>query len=128
MSARAFPNPERMYFYYCCSAGGFNKSHICSARRHHKAGDLEARIWNAVSQILKDPGRLRAGLDHMIEQERRNAHGDPATETERWLGQLSEASQKRTRCNRAFQVEVRWFVYQYILRARYTKQAHYGIR
>ena len=95
MSARACPKPERMYFYYCCSAGGFNKSHICSARRHHKAGDLEARIWDAVSKILKDPGRLRAGLDHMIEQERRNAHGDPATETEWWLGQLSEAGRKR---------------------------------
>ena len=35
--------------------------------------------------------------DHMIEQERRAAHGDPAIETERWLGQLSEASRKRIR-------------------------------
>jgi hypothetical protein len=97
MGARACPKPERVYFYYCCSAGGFNKSHICSARRHHKAGDLEARIWDAVSKILKDPGHLRAGLDHMIEQERRNAHGDPATEAEWWLAQLSEAGRKRIR-------------------------------
>jgi site-specific DNA recombinase len=97
MSSRAFPKTERMYFYYCCSAGGFNKSHICSARRHHKAGDLEARVWDVVSKILKDPERLRYGLDHMIEQERRSTHGDPATETERWLGQLSEASRKRAR-------------------------------
>ena len=35
--------------------------------------------------------------DHMIEQERRNAHGDPSTETERWLGQLLEAGRKRIR-------------------------------
>ena len=33
----------------------------------------------------------------MIEQERRNAHGDPATETEWWLGQLSEAGRRRIR-------------------------------
>ena len=92
MSARACSKQNRTYFYYCCSAGGFNKSHICSARRHHKAGDLEAGAWGAVSAILKDPGRLQAGLDHMIEQERRKSHGDPATEAERWLGQLSEAS------------------------------------
>ena len=97
MSARAFPKTERMYFYYCCSAGGFNKSHICSARRHHKAGDLEARVWDVVSKILNDPERLRYGLDHMIEQERRSTHGDPVTESERWLGQLSEASRKRAR-------------------------------
>lgn len=37
--------------------------------------------WDAVSRILKDPERLRVGLDYMIEQERRSAHGDPATET-----------------------------------------------
>ena len=58
---------------------------------------METRIWDAVSKILKDPGRLRAGLDHMIEQERRSAHGNPATEAKRWLEQLSEASQKRSR-------------------------------
>jgi hypothetical protein len=37
--------------------------------------------WDAVSRILKDPERRRVGLDYMIEQERRSAHGDPATET-----------------------------------------------
>jgi len=47
--------------------------------------------------MLKNPERLRAGLDYMIEQERRGAHHDPATEKERWLGQLSEASRKRAR-------------------------------
>lgn len=37
--------------------------------------------WDAVSRILKDPERLRVGVDYMIEQERRSAHGDPAIET-----------------------------------------------
>ena len=97
MSARACSKPERIYFYYCCSAGGFTKSHICSARTHHRAEALEQRIWDAVSKILKDPGRLRAGLDHMIDQERRGAQGDPATEAERWLKEISEAGRKRTR-------------------------------
>ncbi len=30
-------------------------------------------------------------------QERRGAHGDPATEAERWLKEISEAGRKRTR-------------------------------
>ena len=99
MCARACSKPKsaRTYFYYCCSAGGFNKSNLCSARTHHRAGELEARVWEAISKMLKDPERLRAGLDRMIEQERRGAHGDPATEAERWLKEISEASQKRTR-------------------------------
>jgi DNA repair exonuclease SbcCD ATPase subunit len=33
----------------------------------------------------------------MIEQERRSAHGDPATETKRWFEEISEAGRKRAR-------------------------------
>ena len=33
----------------------------------------------------------------MIEQERRGVHGDPATEAERWLEEISEAGRKRAR-------------------------------
>ncbi len=99
MSARSYSkrSSARTYFYYCCSAGGYNKPRICSARTHHKAEALETQVWDAVSKILKEPARLRAGLDHMIEQERRGTHGDPVVETERWLGQISETNQKRAR-------------------------------
>jgi site-specific DNA recombinase len=99
MSARRFPKPksERTYLYYVCVAGAYHKRDQCSARKHHKAEEVEARVWGAVARILKDPERLRIGLDYMIEQERRSAHGDPATETERWLGEISEANRKRDR-------------------------------
>jgi DNA repair exonuclease SbcCD ATPase subunit len=50
-----------------------------------------------VSGILKDPERLRAGLDHMIEQERCGVHADPGTEAKRWLDEISEAGRKRAR-------------------------------
>jgi chromosome segregation ATPase len=52
-----------------------------------------------LSRLLKDPQRLRAGLDYMIEQERHSASlaGDPATEKSRWLEELSEAGRKRAR-------------------------------
>ena len=97
MSARTFPKPKRTYLYYVCVAGAYHKRDTCSARTHHKAEEVEARAWDAVSGILKDPERLRAGLDFMIEQERHSAHGDPASETERWLEEISEAGHKRTR-------------------------------
>ncbi|MGH3146360.1 MAG: zinc ribbon domain-containing protein [Rubrobacter sp.] len=101
MSARTCPKPKsgRTYLYYVCVAGAYHKRDTCSARRHHKAEEVEARVWDVVSRILKDPERLRAGLDHMIEQERHGArvYGDPATEAERWLEEISEAGRKRAR-------------------------------
>ena len=99
MSARTFSRPEsgRIYLYYVCMAGAHTKRGTCSARTHHKAEEVEARVWDVVSGILKDPERLRAGLDYMIEQERRGVHGDPTTETERWLEEISEAGRKRAR-------------------------------
>ena len=99
MSARTFSKPgiERTYLYYACVSGAHHRPDTCSARKHHKAEEVEEWVWDAVSRILKDPERLRAGLDHMIEQESRSVHGDPATETERWLEEISEAGRKRTR-------------------------------
>jgi site-specific DNA recombinase len=99
MSARRFSKPKigRAYLYYVCVAGAYHKRNACSARTHHKAEEVEARVWDVVSGILKDPERLRVGLDYMIEQERRDVHGDPATAAERWLEEISEAGRKRTR-------------------------------
>jgi len=79
--------------------GAYHKRKTCSARTHHKAEQVEAQVWHVVSGILKDPERLRAGVDYMIEQERRDASfaGDPAAETERWLEEISKASRKRAR-------------------------------
>jgi hypothetical protein len=39
------------------------------------AAEAEAAVWDLVSGLLKDPERVRAGLDEMIEQERRHAWG-----------------------------------------------------
>jgi site-specific DNA recombinase len=100
MSARRFSKPEigrRTYLYYVCVAGAYHKRDTCPARTHHKAEEIESRVWDVVSRILKDPERLRAGLDYMIEQERCGVHGDPATEIERWLEEISEVGRKRTR-------------------------------
>lgn len=69
MSARRFSKPEigRTYLYYVCVAGAYHNRETCPARTHHKAEGVEARVWDMVSGILKDPERLRAGLTHMIE-------------------------------------------------------------
>jgi site-specific DNA recombinase len=98
MSARTFKKPKYgRYIYYVCVAGSFQKRHECPARTNHKAEELEARVWESVSGILKGPERLRTGLDRMIEEERDSTHGDPDTQSERWLEEIAEAGRRRAR-------------------------------
>ena len=97
MNARTFSKPKigHTYLYYACVTGAYHKPGTCPALKHHKAEDVEVRVWNEVSEMLKDPELMHAGLGYMIEQERRGTHGDHATEAERWLEEISEAGRKR---------------------------------
>jgi hypothetical protein len=47
--------------------------------------------------MTPDPGRLRASLNYIIELESRGVHGAPASETMRWLEEISEEGRKRAR-------------------------------
>jgi hypothetical protein len=75
--------------YYRCSKGyGYNDP--CSHTRVHRARDLEARVWNLVVSLLRDPERLRAALDALIQEQRRPHRGDPEKEARVWLKQTAE--------------------------------------
>ena len=52
-------------------------------------------MWDLVSALLKDPERLRTGLDRLIKQERAGTRGNPDREANAWLEQLSEVEQER---------------------------------
>jgi predicted site-specific integrase-resolvase len=59
---------------------------------------VEAVVWDGVTKLLKDPEQLRADLDAMIEQERKDAlRGDPDQEAKLWAGKLVEVERKRAR-------------------------------
>ena len=64
---------------------------LCINGNHHRAAEAEAAVWDLISRLLKHPERLRAGLDEMIEQERRYA-GDPDQEATSWLEKLPRSS------------------------------------
>jgi site-specific DNA recombinase len=62
----------RSYCYYRCpKRGRHGVQKVCINGKHHRAAETEAAVWDFVSSLLKDPERLRRGLDEMIEQERR---------------------------------------------------------
>jgi hypothetical protein len=52
-------------------------------------------VWDLISRLLKDPERLKAGLEEMIEQERAELRGDPDQEAKSWLERLAEVDQER---------------------------------
>jgi hypothetical protein len=68
---------------------------VCINGKHHRAAEAETAVWNVVSGLLKDPERLRAGLDEMIEQERAGMRGNPDQEAASWLEKISEVEQER---------------------------------
>jgi hypothetical protein len=67
----------------------------CTYGKLHKAEATESAVWELVSSLLKNPKRLRAGLEKLIEQERAGLRGDPDREAKQWLEKLSELEQER---------------------------------
>jgi site-specific DNA recombinase len=91
---------DNHYAYYKCSRlVRFGKEACCLVRTRtcHRAERVEALVWDTVSTLLRDPERLRAGLEEMIEAERNGSHGDPEQDKKAWLERISTADAKRAR-------------------------------
>ena len=68
----------------------------CPLPASYQAHRVESAVWEFVSSLLKNPERLRADLDRMIELERQGLRGDPDREAKAWLEKLSEVDRKRS--------------------------------
>ena len=69
----------------------------CENRKSHRADVVEPRVWEFVSGLLKDPERLRAGLQRMIERQRDGLREDPDQEAKAWAEKLTDMDRKRAR-------------------------------
>jgi site-specific DNA recombinase len=67
---------KKAYYYYKCHPGRDYKRGTCQ-QRHVRAEPAEAAVWGFVSGLLKDPARITAGMERLIEQERNGRNGDP---------------------------------------------------
>jgi site-specific DNA recombinase len=85
------------HHYYYCRNHHHHGDAECTNRKNQRAADLEGRVWDLISGLLKDPERLRAGLDEMIEAERAGMRGDPEAEAMAWLGRIAALDSKRSR-------------------------------
>ena len=92
--------PEKrnnIYYYYLCAAKHKKGRNVCTHSKNHRARETEIRVWEAISDILKDPVQLREDLNAMVEQERQSRRGDPDQEVKVWLERLIELDSKRAR-------------------------------
>jgi site-specific DNA recombinase len=83
------------YDYYRCSHRDRYGAEVCTNTRRPKADELEPAVWSLVSGLLKDPDRLRAGLETLIEEERRVSRGNPEREEAAWARKLAEVDRRR---------------------------------
>jgi site-specific DNA recombinase len=95
-SVRAHSGTHYHHYYYCRNHHKHGDAE-CTHRKNHRAPDTEERVWDLISGLLKDPERLRAGLDEMVEAERAGMRGDPEAETLTWLARISTLDSKRSR-------------------------------
>ena len=86
----AAPRVKGCRFYYRCRKRNLEGAEGCGHRKCHRADEVEPLVWEFVSTLLKDPERLRTGLERLIEQERSVMRGDPEREAKAWLQKLSE--------------------------------------
>ncbi len=83
--------------HYRCYNRARNGHEACSNRTHHRAEAIEAEAWAKVSALLKEPERLRVGVERMIEERRRSAfRGDLDREAQHWYGELEKVENMRS--------------------------------
>ena len=85
---------DKLYHYYRCHRSVDYRRNSCR-QKMERAQKAEEAMWEFVSRVLKNPDRILAGMDVLIEQKRAELRGDPEREAKAWLERLAEVDQER---------------------------------
>ena len=83
------------YHYYACNRRRQLRKICERAQRSLSATEVEETVWRFVSVLLKDPEKVRAGMNRLIEQELSERSGDPQREAEAWTKKIAECDRLR---------------------------------
>src|SRR5215211_1889687 len=86
---------RRFHYYRCRSRYNTGPSRDCGNRKYLRAEQIEEQVWEFVYRLLRDPERIRAGLDRLIEEERTNAGRDPKRDAGFWSRRITEVEVER---------------------------------
>jgi hypothetical protein len=68
---------------------------VCDMKKHLRADLVEPLVWECVSEVLREPERLRRGLQRMLEKEQEASAVAHEGEAHVWREKLSEIGRKR---------------------------------
>jgi site-specific DNA recombinase len=94
MTSHTAKRGEKLYHYYRCHRAVDYRRNSCR-QRMERAQKAEEAMWEFVSRALKDPRRILAGIDALIERKRTELRGDPDRDAKVWLERLAEVDQER---------------------------------
>jgi site-specific DNA recombinase len=94
MTSHTAKRGEKVYHYYRCHRSVDYRRNSCR-QKMERAQKAEEAMWDFVSRVLKDPDRILAGMDALIERKRAELRGDPDREAREWLERLAEVDQER---------------------------------
>ena len=86
---------RRFHYYSCRSRYNTGPNRDCGNTKHLRAEQIEEQVWRFVRGLLRDPERIRAGLDRLIEEERTNAERDPNRDAGFWSRKITEVEVER---------------------------------
>ncbi len=90
------PGGKYLYHYYTCHKRRELRQMGTCRQRSLRAAEVESAVWEFVSGLLKDPERVRAGMEALIERERAASSRLPAQEAEAWVRKLEECGRLRS--------------------------------
>jgi site-specific DNA recombinase len=89
------PHGGRIYHYYKCKRRSqLGRTGSC-AQKSLRVAKVELEVWRFVSGFLRDPKKIRAGMEKLIDEEQAIGRGDPERESEAWAEKLEECGRLR---------------------------------
>ena len=89
------PHGGRVYHYYKCKRRSqLGRTGSCT-QKSLKVTEVEPEVWRFVSGLLRDPEKIRAGMEKLIDEEQAIRRGDPERESKAWAEKLEECGRLR---------------------------------
>ena len=90
------PNSRHLYHYYTCrKLKDLRKMGPCR-QRSLQASSVEPMIWEFISDLLKNPELIRAGMNALIERKRAAESREAGEEAAVWVKNLEECARLRS--------------------------------
>jgi hypothetical protein len=96
MGTRTAESKGRLFHYYVCKRSPAARKTGECAQRCVRATRVEDAVWRFVSELLKEPDRIKAGVEELIDQEREAGRDDHQGESELWEEKIAECARLRS--------------------------------